>query len=72
MQLYTEARGSAAAAAGVDIVAIDRSLTTEVREGAPEAFMHAAVGQTGYRRAVAVVEAAFEAMNDGADAANTL
>ena len=69
---YTEADGPAAAAAGVDIDATDRPLTAEVREGAPDAFMHAAVGQTGYRSAVAVVEAAFEAMNDGADAAYTL
>ena len=69
---YTEADGPAAAAAGVDIDSTDRPLTAEVREGAPDAFMHAAVGQTPYRSAVAVVEAAFEAMNDGADAANTL
>ena len=69
---YTETRDPAAAAAGVDIVAIDRSLTAEVREGEPEAFMHAAVGLTANRSEVAVVEAAFEAMNDGADAAYTL
>ena len=68
---YTEAHSPAAAAAGVDIDATDRPLTAEVREGAPDAFMHAAVGQTGYRSEVAAVEAAFEAMNDGADAAYT-
>ena len=34
--------------------------------------MHAAVGLTANRSEVAVVEAAFEAMNDGADAAYTL
>ncbi len=65
---HTDAEGSAAAAAGVDLVAIDRPLPAEVREGAPEASMHAAVGLTAYRSEVA----AFEAMNDGADAVDTL
>ena len=68
---YTEAHSPAAAAAGVDIDAIDRTLTAEVREGAPEAFTHAAAGPTACRSEVAVVEAAFEAMNGGADAAYT-
>ena len=69
---YTEADSPAAAAAGVDIDASDRPLTVEVREGAPEAFTHAAAGPTACRSEVAVVEAAFEAMNDGADAVFTL
>ena len=34
--------------------------------------MHAAVGLTGYRSELPVVDAAFEAMNDGADAPYTL
>ena len=69
---HTEPEGPAAAAAGGDIVAIDRPLTAEVREGAPEASMHAAVGLTGYRSEVAAVEAPFQAMNAGTDAVNTL
>ena len=69
---YTEADSPAAAAAGVDIDATDRPLTAEVREGAPEAFTHAAAGPTAYRGAVAAAEAAFEAMNGGAYAAYTL
>ena len=65
---HTEPVGPAAAAAGGDIVAIDRPLTAEVREGAPEASMHAAVGLTAYRSQIAAVEG----MDDGADAVNTL
>ena len=68
---YTETRGPAAAAAGVDTDATDRPLTAEVREGAPEAFKHAAAGPTACRSEVAAAEAAFEAMNGGADAAYT-
>ena len=69
---HTEADGSAAAAAGGDIVAIDRPLTAEVREGASEALMHATMGLTAYRSEVAAVEAAFQGMNAGADAVYTL
>ncbi len=64
---YTAEEGAAASAAGIDIIATDSPLTAEVRKGAPETFICTATSLTAYRSEGAVVEAAFEALHDGAD-----
>ena len=64
---YTAQEGVAAEAAGIDIIATDSPLTAEVRKGAPEIFVCTATSLTTYRSEGAVIEAAFEALHDGAD-----
>lgn len=69
---YTTEEAGAAAEAGIDIVTTDSPMTEQVRMGAPETFIHTAIGLTGYRSENAVIEAAFEAMAAGPDADYTL
>ncbi|UWQ89569.1 3-methyl-2-oxobutanoate hydroxymethyltransferase [Rhodobacteraceae bacterium M382] len=64
---YTPAEAAAAEAAGIDVIATDCPLTADVRKGASETFVCAAPGLTNYRSDEAVIEAAFEALHDGAD-----
>ena len=61
---HANAEGSAAESAGIEVVAVDCPPRAEVREGAHEALIHAAVGLAPCRSEVA----AYEAMNDRAGA----
>ena len=63
---------AAAAAADIDIITTESPLTAEIRKAAPQTFLHTALMLTDYRSEAAVVDAAFEAMEDGADAVYTL
>ena len=68
----TADEAAAASEADIDIITTESPLTDEIRKGAPETFLHAALMLTDYRSEGAVIDAAFEAMEDGADAVYTL
>ena len=68
----TADEAAAASEAEIDIITTESPLTAEIRKGAPETFLHTALMLTDYRSEAAVIDAAFEAMEDGADAVYTL
>ena len=68
----TADEAAAASEADIDIITTESPLTAEIRKGAPETFLHTALMLTDYRSEGAVIDAAFEAMEDGADAVYTL
>ena len=68
----TADEAAAATEAGIDIITTESPLTAEIRKGAPETFLHTALMLTDNRSEGAVVDAAFGAMEDGADAVYTL
>ncbi len=68
----TADEAAAASEADIDIITTESPLTDEIRKGAPETFLPAAFMLTDYRSEGAVIDAAFEAMEDGADAVYTL
>ena len=68
----TSEEAAAASQAGIDIITTNSPLTSEVRKGAPELFLHTAIPLTDYTSESSVIDAAFEALGDGADAVYTL
>lgn len=64
---YSASQAKAAETAGIDIIATDAPLTAEIRKGAAETLVCTAISLTHYRSEAAVIEAAFEALHDGAD-----
>ena len=68
----TADEAAATSEADIDIITTGSPLTAEIRKGAPETFLPAAFMLTDYRSEEAVIDAAFEAMEDGTDAVYTL
>ena len=68
----TPHEAAATSEADIDIIKSGSPLTADIRKGAPETFLPAAFMLTDYRSEEAVIDATFDAMEDGADAVYTL
>lgn len=68
----SQEEAAAAVAAGIDILSVTCPHTASIREAAPETFCHSAVMLTDYTTEESVINAAFEAMTDGADMIYTI